>query len=285
MMRVIILLFIFVCNLWTTSFAEGSISDVIDLYQKGDYKNCIIKGNETIKEDPTSVLSYYYLALSYSKLNNKEQALKNYNKVINLGSDRTLTNLAKSAKNKLQEKEKTKQVTGVGDMLIDPDEVKKKELSGEAIVQEKKQPQKEVQKEIKQVAQKQEKNEKKTDGQPSNDEIVNAIRVLQKAGLLQGGLGSIPQQPQAQPQQYQQPQGQYPQQVPNNNMYMDERTREMHAMMQMMNYNNNGYGNNNGMMNMMPFMQNGGKMSPEMVQMMMMQQMMPDFSNNNNNGR
>lgn len=283
MMRVIILLLIFVCNLCSTSFAEDAISDAIDLYKKGDYKNCIVKANETVKADPTSVLGYYYLALSYSKLSNKEQALKNYNKVISLGSDKTLVNLAKSARNKINDKEKAKQITGVGDMLIDTDEIKKKELSGEAIVEEKKTPQKEA----KPVAQKQEnKQEKQADGQPSNDEIVNAIRVLQRAGLLQGGLGAIPQQqPQQAPQQTQQyqpyqQQGQYPQQ--NNNMYMDERTREMHAMMQMMNYNNNGYGNNNNMMNMMPFMQNGGKMSPEMVQMMMMQQMMPDFSNNNN---
>lgn len=278
MMRVIILLLVFVCNFWTISFAEDAISDAIDLYKKGDYKNCIVKANETVKADPTSALGYYYLALSYSKLNNKEQALKNYNKVISLGSDKTLVSYAKSARNKLQEKEKTKQITGVGDMLIDTDEIKKKELTGEARIEENKT----TVKEITPVAQKQEKKQdKKTDGQPTNDEIVEAIRVLQRAGLLQGGLGTIPQQqaPQQQYQPYQQ-QGQYPQQ--NNNMYMDERTREMHAMMQMMNYNNNGYGNNNNMMNMMPFMQNGGKMSPEMVQMMMMQQMMPDFSNNNN---
>lgn len=300
MARVIFLLVLFVFNLFNISFANDDISEVIDLYKSAKYQECVTKAEIVTKNDPTSALAYYYIALANAQMGKRDLAIKNYDKVIALGTNKSLVNYAKTGKAKLTVKEKTKAVTGAESMLEDVDEATKPaaqtstqtndDTKSEVAKSEvtKVEPQKAgVQKTPeKAVAQKpvQSKATNKTDAPPTNDEIVNAIRVLQRAGLLQGGLpmGNAPQQQYA--QNPQNPQGQqYPQ---NPQAYIDPRTQEMQAMLMMMNSNNNnGYGNSgNDMMNLLPYMQNGGKMSPQMIQMMMMKNMMPDFSSGNNNG-
>lgn len=299
MARVIFLLVLIVFNLFNITFASDDISEVIDLYKSAKYQECVTKAEIVTKNDPTSALAYYYIALANAQMGKRDLAIKNYDKVIALGTNKALVNYAKTGKAKLAIKEKTKAVTGAESMLEDVDENGNPEQTSQTNIHAtdktnvvktdvvKQEPQKaEVQKTPeKAVAQKtvpQKSNQSnKADTPPTNDEIVNAIRVLQKAGLLQGGLpmGNAPQQQYAQNPQNQQ----YPQ---NPQAYMDPRTQEMQAMLMMMNSNNNnGYGNSgNDMMNLLPYMQNGGKMSPQMIQMMMMKNMMPDFSSGNNNG-
>lgn len=298
MARVILLLALIVFNLFNITFANDDISEVIDLYKSAKYQECVTKAEIITKNDPTSALAYYYIALANAQMGKRDLAIKNYDKVIALGTNKPLVNYAKTGKSKLIVKEKTKAVTGAESMLEDVDEngnpvqasqtntktTDRTNLTKTDVA--KREPEKaEVQKTSeKAVTQKpvqpKPSQTNKTDAPPTNDEIVNAIRVLQKAGLLQGGLpmGNSPQQ-----QYAQYPQGQqYPQ---NPQAYMDPRTQEMQAMLMMMNSNNNnGYGNSgNDMMNLLPYMQNGGKMSPQMIQMMMMKNMMPDFSSGNNN--
>ena len=53
---------------------------------------------EVVKDDPTSALSYYYLGLAYSKTGKNILAVRNYDKVITLGSDKTLIDLAQKGK-------------------------------------------------------------------------------------------------------------------------------------------------------------------------------------------
>lgn len=305
MVRVVILICLIVFNFFTISYANDDISGVIELYKGGKYQECITKAETLTKTDPTSVLSYYYIALSYAQLGKKDLAIKNYDKVIALGTNKSLTNYAKTGKAKLQPKttkEKAKQVTGADFMLEDVDEEKKTTETAkkeEAVKNTETSKKAEEPKKSQPVAQKQQQKpvQKTNDGQPTNDEIVNAIRVLQRAGLLQGGLGALAGNQQTQqtqqgqtPQQYAQQAQQYQEQMKQmQQSYMDPRTQELQQMLMMMNSgnNNNGYGGyNNGydMMQMMPYLQNGGKMSPEMVKMMMMKNMMPDFSSGNNNG-
>lgn len=298
MARVILLLALIVFNLFNITFANDDISEVIDLYKSAKYQECVTKAEIITKNDPTFALAYYYIALANAQMGKRDLAIKNYDKVIALGTNKSLVNYAKTGKSKLIVKEKTKAVTGAESMLEDVDENGNPVQASQTNTQTtdrtnvtktdvaKREPEKaEVQKTSeKAVTQKpvqpKPSQTNKTDTPPTNDEIVNAIRVLQKAGLLQGGLpmGNSPQQ-----QYAQYPQGQqYPQ---NPQAYMDPRTQEMQAMLMMMNSNNNnGYGNSgNDMMNLLPYMQNGGKMSPQMIQMMMMKNMMPDFSSGNNN--
>ena len=274
MKRIIFIVLLIIFNFFTTSYAQDDISDIIELYKAKKYQECITKSETITKNDPTSVLGYYYCALSYAQLGNKTEAIKNYDKVIALGTNKELVKYAKTGKSKLNVKPPKKQITGADSILDETVEEKpqnknisdKIEQSPQKTTEKKEQPQISESK-----TQKTENNN--TNKPPTNDEIVNAIRVLQRAGLLQGGLnalmnGNVGNQP------YQQ----------NQNNYMDSRTRELQEMLMMMNSgNNNNYNSGNDLMQMLPYMQNGGKMSPQMIQMMLMKNMTPDFSSGNNN--
>jgi hypothetical protein len=214
-----------------------------------------------VKNDPTSAIAYYYLGLSYSKTGKNILAVQNYNKVITLGSDKTLSDLAQKGKACIG-----KNVTAIETQL---EEVEDEIKESSDITKEEKLSPTELKAKYEDKTSKPNPNAKTTkvikasdyqnqNTPPTNDEIVNAIRVLQRAGLLQNGLSGLTSQT---PQ-------------------MDSKTQQMNAMLMMMNGQN---GNNNSMMNMMPYMNNGGKVNPEMIQMMMMNQMMPNFSTGNNN--
>ena len=261
----------------------SELTSGIEAYKRGNYADCITKLNLTLKSDPTLAIGYYYLALAYSKTGKEDLAELNYNKVINLGSDNTLADLSRKAKSVINSKKVVIEVnTESGDSDIESDEDNPILNDGVVQKEESSQPQTksaktETKKEQKQVVQ-QAKFEFDGSREPTNDEILTAIKILQKVGLLQNGASKITganqpnQQPQAQ-NPYQQ--NQYQQQMP----YADARTQQLNSMLMMMNNGNN----NNGMMNMMPYMQQNGKVDPQLMQMMLMQQMMPNFSNGNNN--
>ena len=133
---------------------------------------------------------------------------------------------------------------------------------------------------------------------PSNDEIINAVQVLKRAGLnistempdsstkkFKGSATSTP----AKVEEIQEPQTaqvtpQQPTVQPANYYTPDPQIQQMTMML------NNGNNNNSDpMMNMLPIMmQNEGKgMDPQVIQAMMMNSMMNSLngmnSNNNNN--
>lgn len=264
----------------------GVMEDIttgIEAYKQGNYTECITKMKGVTKNDPTSAIAYYYLGLAYTQIDEKMSAVENYNKVINLGSDVTLVNLAKKGKNSIGTEKKVEKIEKQIEEIKEIED-EYNPIFNDTVVDTGKQKQESAQNESKTTkvikasdyakAEKQTNNAKfefDPNREPTNDEIVNAIKILQKAGLLQNGAAAITgggakQMP-----------NQMPQQMPQ----MDSRAQQMYSMMQMMNNGNN----NNGMMNMMPYM-NGGKVDPQVMQMMLMQQMMPNFNsgNNNNNG-
>ena len=245
----------------TTLTAEG-----IEAYQSGNYELCITKMKEVVKNDPTSAIGYYYLGLAYSKTGKSILAIRNYDRVITLGSDKTLIDLAHKGKacaggknitaieTQLEDiEEDIKDNSGVDKTeKLSPAELKAKYEEKITKPSANQQPASKVIKASDYTGQ---------NAQPTNDEIVNAIRVLQKAGLLQNGAAGLA--------------GSY-------NPQVDSKAQQMNALMMMMGQNGN---NNNGMMNMLPLLNNGkGNISPQMIQMMMMNQMMPNFSSGNGNG-
>lgn len=262
-------------------FADN-MSDIvsgIEDYKAGNYQSCITKMQSVVNNDPTTVIGYYYLGLAYTKTNKKEQAIKNYTKVINLGSDNTLVALAKKGKANLRAEQVQKEVKEIVNQKENETAVIQEEYNPifqDAYIQKEKTFKQEKQSAVTEKPEpKQTKVVQKEfvfdpNREPTNDEIVTAIKILQKAGLLQNGASAITGGAQTQQQ------NPYQNQIPQ----IDSRAQQMYSMMQMMNNGNN----NNGMMNMIPYMQSGGKMDPQMIKMMMMQQMMPNFSSGNNNG-
>lgn len=282
---IIIVLLTLFCTIGT-AMAEADVSLGIEAYQAGNYQQCIETMKNIVKNDPTSVISYYYLGLSYIKMGQDLLAVQNFNKVINLNSDSTLTKLARQGKAAINGSAKIE--TQLKDITEDIKETVEEEYNpiledgagandGGNNAENNETPKK-VEKASVQAqsgggskvirasdyAKANPQAVNNPNAQPTNDDIVNAIRTLQKAGLLQNGAAGLVNGQNAMPMQ----------------MPMDSRTQQMNSMLMMM---NNGNGNN-GMMNMMPYMNNGGKVDPQLMQMMLMNQMMPNFSGGNNNG-
>lgn len=237
----------------------------INQYNSGEYEKCISTIKSIVKEDPTQVIGYYYLGLAYSKTGKNILAVQNFNRVIALNTDKHLVELAKQGKNALG----NKTVTSVESQIEDlEDEIKDNPILNDceklspdelrAKYEEKiSTPASKVIKASDYIDKTNSQNQSQNT-QPTNDDIVNAIRTLQKAGILNNGI--TPMQAGVMP------------------MPMDSRTQQMNSMLMMM----NGGNNNNGMMNMMPYMNNGGNVDPQLMQMMLMNQMMPNFSSGGN---
>lgn len=259
-------LLIMLCLIIGINICYASTDDIatgIEHYKNGKYEDCITTMKSVVKNDPTIGIGYYYLGLAYSKTGKKLLAIQNYNKVINLNSDKTLTELAKQGKNLVG----GKNVTAIETQLEDIEE-EYNPIFNDSSTSAKTDTPKELEAGTTKVIKASDYANKTThqqnnNAQPTNDEIVNAIRTLQKAGLLQNGVSGLTGN------------------VTPNQMPVDSRTQQMQSILMMMNNNN---GNNNGMMNMMPYMNNGGKIDPQLMQMMLMNQMMPNFSGGNNNG-
>lgn len=256
---------------------EDKIKDAISLYNSGNYAECVKNLNTIISQDSSYPVSYYYLGLSYAKLNKKDLAIKNYDKVISTSSDRTLKSMAKAAKDCLG----TSGFTGIDTQLTITNSKAQDYINPKKENIEEKQPRKQEKAQTNKVVTQKEK-------MPSNDEIGAAIMTLKKAGLWNGSINNPQTVSQAQPQNFAQEQ-----QNMMAKMYMQQMTQQMNNpayLIMGMNGNNNG-GNNMNMMNMLPFLmnnQNGDKAAnQQLIQSMMMSQMMPnlDFSFSGNNDR
>lgn len=280
-MKRVVLTLIMIALLSSSTFAgqmEDKISDAISLYKSGNYSECIKNLNTIIGQDASYPVAYYYLGLCYAKTNNKTLAIKNYDKVIAMNSDKSLKSMAKAAKDCLG----TSGFTGLDAQLsISKNSQAEKFLTPEIKKEVQPQP---TNLETKKQLTKTTKPEK----MPSNDEIGAAIMTLKKAGLWNGQ--AINSQTPIQNNE----DSQKKQQELMAKMYMQQMTQQMNNPAYLMmgmngNNNNNGMGMNN-MMNMLPFMmnnQNGDNnpaMNQQFIQTMMMSQMMPnlDFSSSDN---
>lgn len=62
------------------------LSAAIKLYKAGNYTECYVKLNSAIKKDPANALAYYYMAMTATHLGRQDDAIENYDKAINLTS-------------------------------------------------------------------------------------------------------------------------------------------------------------------------------------------------------
>lgn len=65
---------------------NSELVTAIRLYKAQDYTGSYSKLQTSIKRDPSNPLAYYYLAMVYSRLGNAEEAKANYAKTLNLAS-------------------------------------------------------------------------------------------------------------------------------------------------------------------------------------------------------
>ncbi|MBQ6516618.1 tetratricopeptide repeat protein [bacterium] len=236
-------------------YSADGVAGGIKKYKEGNYTGCIEWMESVIKNDPANAVAYYYLAMSYVQAGRKDEAIDNYSKVIMLNTNSLLTEYAERGKLCLEDPEKCHITdeksafiespfgTGLSKSVEDKLEKRELEIMRKEINSNKEIPEHKLQ-EYRDFS-----SQNNTNDMPSNDEIVAAMRILQRAGL-QGY--SMPTQA---------------------NMQMND-------ISAFLGQNNLGAGNN--LMNMLPYLNNGNmRNNPQLIQTMLMNQMMPDFSSTN----
>lgn len=233
------------------------VSDAIQKYKGQNYVGCMQDTLEITQNDPADALAYYYMAISYVKLGNREKALEAYQKVIALSSNPTLKEYAERGELCLNTPEecKPKNTTDIEEKLAD--EYYKFVNSTKNLSKEVSDKLDEIQIEIMKQDINKEVDDKKSE-MPTNDEIANAVKVLAKVGVNPFTSQSNP---------YIQAQ----QSMMQNPEYMQ---------LQMMLGNNNNNGND--FMSMLPyFMTQTGKnqnMSADTIKNMMMSSMIGNLN-------
>lgn len=86
-----ILGFLIAAVLLTTANSAKSMStnnsevfDAIELYKDQNYTECYYRLTEYVKQDNANALAFYYLAMSATQIGKEEEALENYSRAINL---------------------------------------------------------------------------------------------------------------------------------------------------------------------------------------------------------
>lgn len=88
----------------TTS--NSSLASAIKLYKAGNYSQCYLSLTNIVKKDPSNAVAYYYLAMTAAQIGKQDEAIENYGKVITLSPDTQLGRYATKGKTCLETPDK-----------------------------------------------------------------------------------------------------------------------------------------------------------------------------------
>ena len=173
----------------------ADLAAAIKMYKAGNYTECYVKVDKAIAKDPSNALAYYYKAMSATQIGKKDEAIENYQRALNLAPQKS--NVHKYAEkgkrcietpDKCQEPEYTDEIDKfirntrgqrtTDEVKSDYERLKLENLMREINRKDDVPPAKF--KEFKDFSSMNNSN----DAVPTNDEIVAAMRTLQKAGLF-----------------------------------------------------------------------------------------------------
>ncbi|MCI1273435.1 MAG: tetratricopeptide repeat protein [Clostridiaceae bacterium] len=306
----------------TVYYPNASLKSSIAKYKRGNYTGCLQELFSLTKKHPSNAAAYYYMGLAYTRIGEKDEAIKAYNKAISINANSTVTNYAKRGRDCL-----------TGGPLCHPKPVVKPTtpaapqsdldkfinapygngLSPEVNQQIKQQQLQRVQQEINNtngnVNGTQLERIKDIDskgaitggaakitgaegqvakGKPSDKEVMDAIDTLKRAGLTINVSDLTPSQNAQDPtastaSTTSKTAATSPKIDPN----IAERNAE-YAQIEMLLGNNNNNNNNNSMMNMLPYLMNNDgsankNIDPKVIETMMTSSMMNNFDFNNSN--
>lgn len=254
-------------------YPNASINSAVNKYKNGNYAGCLQEMISLTKTDEYNPIIYYYLGMAYTQVGNKDQAVKAYEQVIKLNADKTLIQYATKGRDCLVggptcvQDETTETDEGLEEFINSPygngfseelnQQVKEQKLKNiQKTINQKQNLEEEDIEEIQKFDEKgKADDDTKLAANPTDDEILNAIKTLKKAGVTV----SIT-----------------PASMPVNNQF-----NELSMML-----GNNNNNNNNAMMNMLPYLlsqsQNGQQIDPQILQSVMMNSMLPDFTFSDN---
>ncbi len=224
------------------STSNTALANAIRLYKSGNYSQSYIAFNNIVKRDPSNAVAYYYLAMTSAQIGKKDEAVANYEKVINLSPNGQLGRYATKGKTCLETPEKCHEESETSALDSFIQGRFGSGFSDEARSDYEKQKIENLMREMNRdgdvTPQKFRDYKDFSSEVPTNDEIVAALRVLQKAGLSD---------------------------VLNNNV------NEMSLLT-----GNNELNNNNAMLNMLMGSGNSS-LSPQVIQSLLTNQMSVGF--------
>lgn len=191
------------------NYATSDVNSAIRMYKAKNYSQCYNSLKQVVAKDPSNALAYYYLAMSSAQIGKKDEAIENYKKVINLAPQGQLGRYATKGKVCLESPE---QCNAEEENVSPMDKFIKREygsgfspqVRGEYEQQKIENLMREMNrgKDVDPSTFKEYKDFSSY-AEPTNDEIVAALRVLQRAGfgnvlnnqvsdisLLTGGYGN-----------------------------------------------------------------------------------------------
>ena len=178
-------------TVFSKSAVNTDLTNAIKLYKAGNYSECYTKLETIIKTDSSNAVAYYYMAMASAQIGKKKEAISNYEKAMALSSPNSnLNRYAQKGKTCLESPDKCQESiysspleefiksknTGLSEEVRgDYERLKIENMMREINRSDDIDPQKF--KEYKDFS------SYNPEGTPSNDEIVAAIRTLQRAGL------------------------------------------------------------------------------------------------------
>ena len=173
--------------------ADKDLTEAIKLYKEGNYTACYQNLSKSIKKDSSNALAYYYLAMSAAQVGKTNEAINNYSKVIALSNQNSnLRRYAEKGQTCLIDPEKCEVTTMYSSLEEEfilrkngpkiTDEVKSEfeRLKIEQLMREMNRS-KDI--EPRKFKEYKDFSSYNSNTQPSNDEIVAALRTLQNAGF------------------------------------------------------------------------------------------------------
>lgn len=187
---ILLVLSVFVIgNFIPSTLAKGNsdLMEAIKMYKGGNYSGCYTQLQEVIKNEPANILAYYYMGMTAAQIGRKDEAISYYDKVLSLSpGQNNLSRYAEKGKLCLEDAEScvnTFAKTLDEELIYAPSS---KKFSKEVEDQFEKLKLDNFRREMNRndsIDVNKFKEYKDFSSAPTNDEIVAAMRVLQRAGL------------------------------------------------------------------------------------------------------
>ena len=87
---------------WTEGpsfYPEPSFDSIVEKYRRADYAGCLQECISYVRQYPNDTLGFYYLAMSYSRVGDKDNAVMAYEKVIELNDNPMIVKYATNGRN------------------------------------------------------------------------------------------------------------------------------------------------------------------------------------------
>lgn len=170
-----------------TTTSNSTLANAIRLYKAGNYSQSYIAFNNIVKRDPSNAVAYYYLAMTSAQIGKQDEAIANYEKVISLSPNGQLGRYATKGKTCLETPDKCHEESeeSADDRFIQSrfGTGFSEKARGEYEKQKIENFMREMNRSNDVTPQKFKDYKDFSSEVPTNDEIVAALRVLQRAGL------------------------------------------------------------------------------------------------------